>query len=121
MSFWENVDYIREYRDMSRKELAYKAGFSLTSLSTGIKRNSIPSADVAYRIAKTLNVSIEYLITGKESSLKNEYSDNNISVIPYLKYKNFLDNLDSLPEQVQKNIISLVEDFIKIKNEKSPV
>lgn len=120
MSFWENVDYIREYRDMSRKELAYKAGFSLTSLSTGIKRNSIPSADVAYRIAKTLNVSIEYLLTGKESSLKSEIS-NNISVIPYLKYKKLLENLDSLPEHVQKNINSLIEDFIKIKNENTSV
>ena len=65
-NFWKNVDYVREYRDMSRKELAYKADFSLTSLSTGIKRNSIPSADVAFRIAKTLNVPIECLLTEKE-------------------------------------------------------
>ncbi len=62
MNFWETVDSLREYKNISRKELAYFADFSLTSLSTGIKRNSIPSADVALRIAKVLDVSIEDLL-----------------------------------------------------------
>ena len=65
MNFWKNVDYVREYREMTRKELAYQADFSIASFSTGIKRNSIPAADVAYRISKVLDVSIEYLLTGK--------------------------------------------------------
>ena len=65
MSFWETVEEVREYRDISRKELAYKADFSLNSISTGIARNSVPSADVACRIAKVLVVSVEFLVTGK--------------------------------------------------------
>ena len=33
------------------------------------KRNSVyPSADIAVKIAQTLNTSVEYLITGQESS-----------------------------------------------------
>jgi ribosomal protein L1 len=54
MNFWETVDWEREYKNISRKELAYKAGFSLNCISTGIARGSIPAADVAYRIAKVL-------------------------------------------------------------------
>lgn len=98
---------------MSRKELAYKADFSLTSLSTGIKRNSIPSADVAYRIAKTLNVSIEYLLTGKESS-KESLQENEFSQIKYLKYSSMLEKFDVLPEHIQNDISNLIENFYKI-------
>ena len=58
MTFWETVDSEREYKNLSRKELAYEAGFSLNCISTGIARGSIPAADVAYRIAKVLGVSV---------------------------------------------------------------
>ena len=64
MNFWENVEYIREFRDMTRKELAYKADFSINSISTGIARGSFPAVDVACRIAKVLDVSVEFLVNG---------------------------------------------------------
>ena len=107
MSFWENVDSEREYKNITRKELAYRADFSLTSLSTGIKRGSIPAADVALRIAKVLGVSVEYLLTGVESTQRQP------DTIPellqkYQKYHQLLDGLDSLPEGVQKSIESMV-------------
>lgn len=112
MNFWKNVDYVREYREMTRKELAYKADFSLTSLSTGIARNSVPSADVAYRIAKTLNVSIEYLLTGKEQNSKDDKTNsNNLTQIKFIKYQPLVEKFDTLPENVQKNIELLINDF----------
>ena len=118
MNFWKNVDYVREYRNMTRKELAYKADFSLTSLSTGIARNSIPSADVAYRIAKTLNVSIEYLLTGKEQSQENETSEiTSLLQTKMLKYKPILEKLDSLPLDIQNNISVLINDFHQLIQE----
>lgn len=70
MSFWERVEYLREYQNMTRKELSAKASFSIASISTGISRGSVPSADVALRIAKILDVSVEYLITGKDTHKK---------------------------------------------------
>lgn len=111
MNFWKNVDNVREYRELSRKELAYKAGFSLTSLSTGIARNSIPSADVAYRIAKTLNVSIEYLLTGIESK---DVKTNNLAQIKFIKYQSLIEKFDALPENIQKNIAILISDFHRL-------
>lgn len=114
MNFWKNVDYVREYRNMTRKELAYKADFSLTSLSTGIKRNSIPSADVAFRIAKTLNVSIEYLLTGKDSTKSDITTVNSLTQIDYLKNIKLLEKIDSLPEGVQKSIMHIIDEFLNI-------
>ena len=110
MSFWKNVDYIRECRDISRKELAYKADFSLTSLSTGIKRDSIPSADVAFRISKILNVSIEYLLTGKETNTTTS-SISETQNLKYLKYEQIIDDFDKLPAKVQKSIEAMIKQI----------
>ena len=66
MSFWENVDEELKFRGMERKELGAKAGFPESYISKGIARKSAPSTDLALKIAKALNVSVEFLITGKE-------------------------------------------------------
>lgn len=66
MAFWENVDNELKYKNISRKELAAKIGFAVSGISLGIKNGNCPSADVAYKIAKELNVTVEYLVTGNE-------------------------------------------------------
>lgn len=67
MSFWQNVESELSYKNMSRKELAEKASFAVSGISLGLSHNSIPNADVAVRIARALEVSVEYLVTGKGS------------------------------------------------------
>src|SRR5574344_1498525 len=74
MSFWENVESVREYKNLTRKELSAKAEFSIASISTGLARGSTPSADIAVRIARVLGVSVEYLITGEENKSKSPAS-----------------------------------------------
>ena len=55
------------------KELAAKAGLNAGSISNYLKENSsIPSADIAVKIAGALNVSVEYLVTGKRPITKSE-------------------------------------------------
>lgn len=66
MSFWRNVEAELEYKNMSRKELAQKARFAVSGMSLGLQNNSMPSVDVAVRIADALDVSVEYLVTGTE-------------------------------------------------------
>lgn len=68
MSFWKNVDSELKFRGMERKELGRLAGFPESYISKGIARESCPSAELALRISKVLNVSIEYLVTGKETN-----------------------------------------------------
>ncbi|HBG65073.1 MAG TPA: hypothetical protein DDW78_01205 [Treponema sp.] len=109
MNFWETVDSEREYRNLSRKELAYRADFSLTSLSTGIKRGSVPAADVALRIAKVLGVSVEYLLTGlePEASPRRTMPD---SLQKYQKHRLLIDEFDSLPPNVQESIGNMIRE-----------
>ena len=55
-----------EFQDIKVKELALRTGISQRTLEGYIgMRGSIPPADVAVKIAKALNVSVEYLVTGE--------------------------------------------------------
>lgn len=109
MNFWEKVDQERELKNLTRKELAHIAKFSLNSISTGIARNSIPAADVALRIANALGTTVECLMGQKNSqqatpppiiSAKKEAL--------YKKYRNFIEDFDKLSLENQKAIIQIV-------------
>lgn len=122
MNFWETVDWEREYKNLSRKELAYKAGFSLNCISTGIARGSIPAADVAYRIAKVLGVSVEYLLLGEKSQNQQKITDSNKNneIIErskkYTKNHELIDNFEKLPDSIQKSVEDLIQNLIHIQN-----
>ena len=63
------------YRGISNKEFAEKVGISSGTLGMYLYRGSIPSADVAVRMASVLNISVEYLVTGKENGAKVSKND----------------------------------------------
>ena len=67
MAFWQNVENELAYKNMSRRELAEKASFAVSGISLGLSNNSVPSADLAVRIAEVLGVSTEYLVKGEEN------------------------------------------------------
>ncbi len=108
MSFWENVEYEREYKNITRKELAYRARFSVNSIPVGIERKSIPSAEIAYRIAKELGVSIEYLLGEDKIIVKGNLKERDRK---YLKYTKLIDAFEKLSPEIQKDIEKLVMDF----------
>lgn len=62
MNFWKKVDSELIYLGKTRKELANAIGFDAANISFGIKRNSIPAADTALKVARFLGVSIDYLL-----------------------------------------------------------
>ena len=68
MGFKENLKDEIEYQGLMLKEIAEKAGLPPNSMSNYLKeKSSVPSADIAVKIAKVLNVSVEYLVLGKEN------------------------------------------------------
>ncbi len=101
-TFKENLRDELNFQGMTVKELAAKTGLVKGSLDNYLGvRASIPPADVAVKIAKALNVSVEYLVTGEgieENQSKNEVM------------KNFY----ALP----KNMQSAIKDLLKAAAEK---
>ena len=68
MNFWERVDSELKYLGKTRKELAAAVGIDAANISFGIKRNSVPYADTALKVARFLGVSLDYLLDMSEST-----------------------------------------------------
>ncbi|MBR4599891.1 MAG: helix-turn-helix transcriptional regulator [Treponema sp.] len=71
MNFWKKVDEELSFLGKSRKELANAMGFDAAIISFGIKRNSVPAADTALKVARFLGVSIDYLLDMNEEQNQN--------------------------------------------------
>ena len=111
MSFWKNVDKELEYTGKTRKELAAEVNFPDSYISKGISRNSIPSADLALKIAHALNVPLEILLDIKTSKSPSQKETEQNQLRLYRKYHNLIEkceNLDSdkiqLMEQLAENL-----------------
>jgi transcriptional regulator with XRE-family HTH domain len=69
MGFKENLKSELAYSGMLVKELALKSGVNRHSLNNYLNsRGQLPSIEAGYRIAQALGVSVEYLVTGKETN-----------------------------------------------------
>lgn len=86
MGFRENLKDELKYQDLKVKELAVKAGVPKRTIDHYLTENSYtPSADTAVKIAQALKVSVEYLVTGKDSSFHPEI---NKKIFPLIKKLN---------------------------------
>lgn len=70
LQFWQKVKEELEYNLITQKELAEKIGISYNTLQSWITKDRLPDAEQALKIAKQLNTSIEYLVTGKTEEKK---------------------------------------------------
>ena len=76
MGFRENLKDELIYKGIQTKELAALTGISLNTLNHYLVQNATsPSVENAVKIAKALNVTVEYLVTGKiESKYEEAFS-----------------------------------------------
>ena len=70
-TFNDRLERLLADKKMQKKELAEKIGVSQNGISTWKATGVIPRADIAIKIAKELDVSVEYLVTGELSEVKN--------------------------------------------------
>lgn len=108
-NFWQVVIDELEYQGKTRKWLAAEAGFDVSTIGSGLKRNGLPLVDLALRIASALNVPVEYLVTGKNPPSKDEPKPENLH--KYHKYAKIIEDLDSLPENERIPIINMIEEM----------
>jgi transcriptional regulator with XRE-family HTH domain len=73
-NFKENLRAELDFLGLTVKELSAKTGVAKGTLDCylGI-RASMPPADIAVKIAGTLGVSVEYLVSGKEQAEQNAF------------------------------------------------
>lgn len=72
LQFWKNVKDELEYNLMTQKELAESINISYNTLQSWITKDRLPDAEKAVNIAKKLNTTVEYLVTGKSKVQKDD-------------------------------------------------
>ncbi len=105
-SFRENLRNELDFKGLTVKELSAKTGIIKGTLDNYLGvRASIPPADIAVKIADALNVSVEYLVTGKSKSNSENLSENsNFNS----EEKSLLKDLNSVPKEMQKTFKTLI-------------
>jgi len=110
MGFRENLKAELAYKDIMVKELAALSKTSRRTIDNYLKEDgSIPSADVAVRIAEALGVTVEYLVTGREQQGHSN---------PLLAAESrvILKSLESLNARDRKIVLSLIKSLKELKD-----
>lgn len=107
-------DRLREQIDflgLLDKEVAARAGISKRAIDSYVgSRGCMPSADIAVRIAQVLGVSVEYLITGKNTVPNEILSTINKNENPTQKEEQkLLRTFTELSQKDKKTVIALAE------------
>jgi len=105
------IDYI----GLNQKEFAAKVGIKKRALDAylGIQQ-SMPPADIAVKIASTLGLSVEYLVTGKEYK-------NQVDISDYFHFKDLLDDLRLIPEEILAPIRAMIHTAAQQELKKSQI
>ena len=121
-NFWNRVLDLLDRQGISRKEFAMKVGISYSSIHNGAMLNSIPSADIALRIAYELHTSLEYLVFGsKYPSVSNNTSLSSTQIkkqdrFLYEKNKHLLLALEKMQPDVRQSVQDLIFTLEKNQN-----
>jgi transcriptional regulator with XRE-family HTH domain len=63
--FWNSLEKAREKAGKERKAVEKECNLPNNAFTQGIKRQSSPSVDLAYRLAQAVGMSIEELVAGE--------------------------------------------------------
>jgi len=72
---WSRIDQLMRRRKFFYRKIADALGINESTVSTWRKNRTIPRADDLVKIAKLLETSSEYLVTGEQPDSNSSYLD----------------------------------------------
>lgn len=110
--FRDNLKEQIEYKGMIIKELAAKTGISKRTIDTYVdSRAVIPNAEIAVKLAKALDTSVEFLVNGTESNKKIDIPNKENK--KYEKYQKILDDLSVIPQDFLPVLEAMIHSAAK--------
>jgi transcriptional regulator with XRE-family HTH domain len=91
MTFWENVELLREEQNTSYRWLAKIMGVSETTVSSMRRANTEPRASEAVKIASALGTTVESLV--EDTSGENSAKSDAVYLKKYFALKKELENI----------------------------
>ena len=112
-SFWFNVKNLLPYKNLEIKDLAFRAGVPYSTIINGMNKNSMPHADLALKISKILNMSLESLLGENEVRITDAVNISQADLEKhelelYRKNKILIDAIEELPITVRDSIQDLI-------------
>lgn len=112
--FRETLRSELDFQDIKVKELSWRTGISQRTLEGYLgARGSIPPADVAVKIAKALNVSVEYLVTGETEQNSRKSKPAQCS-----RFEDIFYGLPIGKRQLIKELLAVLQKFEVAQNPK---
>ena len=105
--FVERLESILKEKGITKTELANKIGIRRPTLSEWKKNGAIPAGDVCVKIARYLDVDVEYLITGVHKDT-NEEKENGEDKTPL-----FINTLKILQTEINGNFQTAINALKK--------
>ncbi|WP_438712363.1 helix-turn-helix domain-containing protein [Aquimarina muelleri] len=101
--FGKNLKQLRTEKEYSQEAFAKLIEIHVTNLSKYERDISLPSIEVAQRMAKVLGISIDQLVYG-DNKANTEISDNNLLLL--------FNKTQSLDDKQKSTVIELLEAFL---------
>ncbi|MBQ9538405.1 MAG: helix-turn-helix transcriptional regulator [Treponema sp.] len=111
--FWSNVKNQLPYKNLEVKDLAFRAGVPYSTIINGMNKNSMPHADIALKISKILNMSLESLLGDEDLKLAEAEALSQPDLEKkelelFRRNKIFIEALESLPASVRDSMQDLI-------------
>jgi len=79
-SFWNRIKSLIKERRTTQQAVAAAVGMPLSTLKNWMSRETIPSLDYTIDLVNYFNVSIQYLVFGKETDIPRKIKEARISL-----------------------------------------
>ena len=109
---YEIYKRILDEKGLKNADVARATGISNMTLSDWKRGKSVPKSDKMRKIAEYLNVSVDYLMTGKDGAFTKEIAETDAKLLFMNKeIKEYALKLNNLPKEKQKIIMDLIDQI----------
>lgn len=111
--FRDNLKDIIEYKGLRTKELSAITKINKRTIDSYLdSRAVIPNAEVAVKLAKALDTSVEFLVTDEDSA--NREQKLYLDFDTYRKYRKIVKELDKLSPELLKPILAMIHTAAEV-------
>ena len=109
---YEIYQILLDQKGLKNADVARATGISNMTLSDWKRGKSVPKSDKMRKIAEYLNVSVDYLMTGKDGVFTKEIAETDAKLLFMNKeIKKYALKLNNLPKEKQKIIMDLIDQI----------
>ena len=109
---YEIYQILLDEKGLKNADVARATGISNMTLSDWKRGKSVPKSDKMRKIAEYLNVSVDYLMTGKDGTFTKEIAETDAKLLFMNKeIKEYALKLNNLPKEKQKIRMDLIDQI----------